>query len=129
MKIRVGTTTYEVEVTETGSDVYRVTVDGLSYNVRIPPEEVEGEEAQEAREASGAEMEGEATSIRAPLPGKVTSLEVRAGDAVTKGQPLVVLESMKMNVPVKASRSGTVRKLCVSMGQNVNVGQEVAVLE
>jgi biotin carboxyl carrier protein len=127
MKLKVGTTTYDVEVTETGPASYRVKVDGTVYDVRVPPEhERDSSTPNEDQESAAA---ADMVTVTAPLPGKVSSIEVREGDVVTKGQALVMLESMKMNVAVQSPRRGTVRKLVVTMGQNLAVGQEVAVVD
>jgi biotin carboxyl carrier protein len=53
------------------------------------------------------------------MPGQVRALNVSEGDAVTKGQTLLVLEAMKMEIRVQAPRDGSVKKLFVKQGQTV----------
>ncbi len=60
--------------------------------------------------------------IRSPMPGKVTQLSVKAGDAVVKGQPLVTLEAMKMEHALTAPFDGTVETLSVALGDQVSEG-------
>ena len=60
--------------------------------------------------------------IRSPMPGKVTALAVEAGDAVTKGQPLVTLEAMKMEHALTAPFDGKVEALSVALGDQVSEG-------
>jgi 3-methylcrotonyl-CoA carboxylase alpha subunit len=60
-------------------------------------------------------------SILAPMPGKVIAVDVAAGEAVTKGQRLLVLEAMKMEHALTAPFDGTVAELDVSEGQQVQV--------
>jgi len=60
--------------------------------------------------------------IRSPMPGKVTQLSVKAGDAVTKGQPLVTLEAMKMEHALAAPFDGIVEALSVALGDQVSEG-------
>ena len=56
------------------------------------------------------------------MPGRVLKVLVAEGDAVEAGTPLVVVEAMKMENELAAARSGTVRKIHVSPGQNVESG-------
>jgi len=60
--------------------------------------------------------------VRSPMPGKVTQLSVKAGDAVVKGQPLVTLEAMKMEHALAAPFDGTVETLSVALGDQVSEG-------
>ncbi|MCR5874502.1 acetyl/propionyl/methylcrotonyl-CoA carboxylase subunit alpha [Phenylobacterium sp. J426] len=61
-------------------------------------------------------------AIRAPMPGKVTQVSVKAGDTVTKGQPLVVLEAMKMEHALQAPFDGKVEEVSASLGGQVTEG-------
>ncbi|MBW8812092.1 MAG: biotin/lipoyl-binding protein [Caulobacterales bacterium] len=60
--------------------------------------------------------------IRAPMPGKVTQLSVKAGDKVAKGQPLLVLEAMKMEHAMTAPFDGVVEEAPVELGAQVSEG-------
>jgi propionyl-CoA carboxylase alpha chain/3-methylcrotonyl-CoA carboxylase alpha subunit len=60
--------------------------------------------------------------VRSPMPGKVTQLSVKTGDAVTKGQALVTLEAMKMEHALTAPFDGTVETLSVALGDQVSEG-------
>ncbi|WP_421848308.1 acetyl/propionyl/methylcrotonyl-CoA carboxylase subunit alpha [Novosphingobium sp.] len=60
-------------------------------------------------------------AILAPMPGKVIAVEVAAGDTVTKGQKLLVLEAMKMEHALTAPFDGTVAELTVAVGSQVSV--------
>ena len=63
-----------------------------------------------------------ATSVRAHITGTVWKIEVRPGDAVTEGQTLVILESMKMEMPVESHVSGTVSAVVAREGASVEEG-------
>jgi 3-methylcrotonyl-CoA carboxylase alpha subunit len=63
------------------------------------------------------------------MPGKVISLLVAAGTAVTKGQPLAVMEAMKMEHTLAAPRDGTVAELLYAVGDQVAEGAELLRLE
>ena len=60
-----------------------------------------------------------AGELTAPMPGQVRALNVSEGDAVTKGQTLLVLEAMKMEIRIHAPRDGIVKKLFVKQSQTV----------
>jgi 3-methylcrotonyl-CoA carboxylase alpha subunit len=65
----------------------------------------------------------------APMPGKIIKVLVTAGQAVTKGMVLVILEAMKMEHSVAASEDGVVTKVAVSEGEQVDSAQVLAVVE
>jgi acetyl-CoA carboxylase biotin carboxyl carrier protein len=69
-----------------------------------------------------------ATRIDAHIAGTVWKIEVRVGDSVTAGQVVVILESMKMEMPVEAPSAGTVSAVLVNEGQAVEEGQAVVEL-
>lgn len=66
------------------------------------------------------------SEVRTELTASVFKVEVAVGDVVEEGQPLVVLESMKMEIPVVATRGGTVQELLVSKGEMVEEGAVIA---
>jgi biotin carboxyl carrier protein len=67
--------------------------------------------------------------IRAHITGVVFQITTRSGDAVAAGDPVIVLESMKMEIPVEAPRAGTIAEIRVEEGQTVQEGDTVAVLD
>ncbi|HXH83866.1 MAG TPA: biotin/lipoyl-binding carrier protein [Candidatus Tectomicrobia bacterium] len=67
--------------------------------------------------------------IKAHITGVVFQVPLKAGDRVSAGEPVIVLESMKMEIPVEAPRAGTVTEIRVQEGQTVQEGDTVAVLE
>jgi biotin carboxyl carrier protein len=67
--------------------------------------------------------------IKAKMPGKVLSIKVNAGDAVTKGQRIIILEAMKMETPIPCPCDGTVGEVKVSVGNKVSPGQVLMVIE
>lgn len=68
-------------------------------------------------------------NVVATMAGTVLSVLVEVGDSVADGQDVVVLESMKMEVPVQAEGSGKVAKLNVQSGDFVNEGDTLIELE
>lgn len=67
--------------------------------------------------------------ITAQMPGKITKLFVKPGDQVIKGQPLLVMEAMKMEYTLKSDLNTIVKELSVELGQQVNLGQLLVQLE
>ena len=70
-----------------------------------------------------------AEEIKAHITGVVFQVTVKKGDKVAAGDPVIVLESMKMEIPVEAPRAGKVKEIKVAEGQTVQDGDTVAVLE
>ena len=75
------------------------------------------------------EIEEASGSLHAPMPGSVVSVEVSVGDAVRKGQTLVVLEAMKMEHPIGCPEDGVVSEIKVSAGEQVERGALLVVVE
>ncbi|MGH7272782.1 MAG: acetyl-CoA carboxylase biotin carboxyl carrier protein subunit [Polyangiaceae bacterium] len=69
-----------------------------------------------------------ATSVSAHITGTVWKVEVAVGDQVSEGQSCVILESMKMEMPVEAPAAGRVEKIHVKEGQPVNEGDVLITL-
>ncbi len=76
-----------------------------------------------------ATMELAAGSLTAPMPGVVVRVNVREGDRVRAGQPLIYIEAMKMEHPVTAPGSGVVTEIHVSGGSAVDLGTLLAVID
>ena len=64
-----------------------------------------------------------ATSVNAHITGTVWKIEVRVGDAVSEGQTVVILESMKMEMPVESPAAGKVQAVLVKEGDAVEEGR------
>ena len=75
--------------------------------------------------AHAGEVAAEGGRLTAPMPGKVVSFAVKAGDAVTKGQPLAVMEAMKMEHTIAAPADGVVQELLYAPGDQVAEGAEL----
>jgi acetyl-CoA carboxylase biotin carboxyl carrier protein len=67
--------------------------------------------------------------VEAHITGTVWKIEVNVGDNVDEGDTVVILESMKMEMPVEAEDAGTVREILCEEGQAVNEGDPLLVLE
>jgi biotin carboxyl carrier protein len=67
--------------------------------------------------------------VKSEVKGKVWQIETGPGVTVEEDDPILILESMKMEIPIIAPRDGTVKEILVSEGDPVEEGQIVAVLE
>ncbi len=68
-------------------------------------------------------------NVEAHITGTVWKIEVAVGDAIEEGDTVVILESMKMEMPVEAEDEGTVKRVLVEEGQSVSEGDTLVVLE
>jgi glutaconyl-CoA decarboxylase len=123
---------HTVEVKEVAGSTATVVIDGRTERVEIAREAAAPSASAAAVAPTPAPIAPAARagqSITAPLPGKVLSVAVKAGDRVQKGDELCVIEAMKMGNSVKAQREGTVREVLVASGQAVAFGAPLLVLE
>jgi len=75
--------------------------------------------------ASSPARGGGAGALYAPMPGVILDVSVATGDAVERGQPIAVLEAMKMKNSIKSPRAGTIAEVCVAVGQAVGHGDPI----
>jgi biotin carboxyl carrier protein len=70
-----------------------------------------------------------ATSVEAPMVGKILKIEKNPGDHVDEDEVIIVMEAMKMEIPIVAPVTGTLTDLKISVGQAVEAEQVLAVIE
>lgn len=70
-----------------------------------------------------------AESVMAPMVGKVFEIQCKVGDKVEENQVLLILEAMKMEIPVVAPAAGTVKEIKVAVGETVESDSVLAILE
>ena len=70
-----------------------------------------------------------AENVTAPMVGKVFQIQCKVGDKVEEDQVLIVLEAMKMEIPVASPSAGTVKEIKVAVGDTVESDTVLAVLE
>jgi biotin carboxyl carrier protein len=112
---------------EAGSTVREVLVDGFRFEVEVESERLAALRERASR-GGGASAHSGPLEIRAIIPGKVVAVFVAAGDAVTAGQHLLVVEAMKMQNELRASRDGTIERVGVAPGVNIEVGDLLLVI-
>ena len=120
---------------------YRVNVNGTQYDITL--EVLEGEAAAAAPKAApaapkaapaaapaapAAKAPAGAQAINAPMPGTILAVNVKPGQAVKRGDVLVVLEAMKMENEIMAPNDGTVGTVNVAKSQSVQSGATLLTL-
>jgi len=101
---------------------YAVALDGQT--VSVVPVSRFGRRGGDAASGGGGPQQ-----VTAPMPGKVVRVLVSPGDAVVPKQGLVVVEAMKMENELKATRAGTVKAVCAVEGQSVEAGALLVTVE
>lgn len=113
---------------------YTITVNGVAYDVTV--EETAGNgapvaapkaapKAAPAAKPAVASAAG-AVEVKASVPGKVCKIEASVGQALKAGDAIVILEAMKMEIPVVAPQDGTVASINVAVGDSVDNGAVLA---
>ncbi len=119
---------------------YTITVNGNVYDVTVEEGASTGavsvpaapKAAPKAAAAPAAKPAATGTAgsvkINAPMPGKIVDVKVKVGDAVKKGQTVLVLEAMKMENDIVAPEDGTVASINAAVGSAVEAGETIATL-
>jgi glutaconyl-CoA/methylmalonyl-CoA decarboxylase subunit gamma len=135
---------YDVEIEEVEGNVAKVNVNGIPFEVELkepikasnihtphvvkpapaaaPAPQAAPAPRREANKATGG------TPMKAPLPGTITSVNVKPGDTVNEGDTIVVLEAMKMQNNIESEKSGTVKDVLVKQGDSVLEGDTLIVI-
>ena len=132
LKFSINGTKYEATVAEKEHNVAEVELNGKKYVVEVEraesvamphlPTPKHTAAAQATVAPAAPKAAASANSITAPLPGSITAVNVKAGDAVKAGDTLLIIEAMKMENEVMAPADGTVKAVHVSAGQSVQQG-------
>lgn len=136
--VKINETSYDVEVGDINARPILATLNGESYEVwsedavvetstpavvktteSLPPSPV-------ARIAPAPQPSGDASkAILAPIPGVIISIGVKAGDTVSVGQEVCILEAMKMKNSIKSTRAGKIGTVRINPGDHVQHGQSL----
>ncbi len=128
LKITVNGNTYDVIVEEVGGATAPVATPVVPSAPAAAPVAVAAPAAPKApAPAPAGPTTGE--PVVAPMPGTILDVKVSAGQAISKGDVLCVLEAMKMENEIFADRDGVVEAVSVSKGDNVESGQTLVVIK
>ena len=144
-KFKINGHEYEVAVNNVEGGVAKVSVNGTQYEVEVqsntlikprPAKPVAVAPATYSATApvSPAKIDqsvrsGSASPLRSPLPGVILEVKVREGDTVKAGQPLMILEAMKMENNIDAHQSGVVKSIDKRQGDSVLEGDILLTIE
>lgn len=134
-KFKIDGAEYTANVEEKEDGKLAVTVNGKAYEVEVPGHQAATTKVKPIKPAAAAptaaaapapatpkKATGAGQAVTAPLPGTITSIEVKEGDAVKAGQTIIVMEAMKMANNITAECDGTVKAILVQQGAQVQSG-------
>jgi len=116
-----------IEAPAEGEVAGRLSVDGEAASWTV--EDERRHRSRQSAAGGGGATPGGAYTVAAPMPGRVVAVPVAAGDAVSRGQTVVVLEAMKMESALTAPHAGRVVEVLVSPGQTVRQRQALVRLD
>jgi biotin carboxyl carrier protein len=135
----IGDKTFEVEIIRTDIGRLDLLIDGKRVTTYVSSDNTKrwvtiNGQTFILTKSSSAQSRGHghhhpAGELTAPMPGQVRAVNVREGQTVTKGQTLLVLEAMKMEIRVQAPFGGTVSSISVKLGQTVEREQVLIKVE
>ena len=128
--VRKNVETATVAPDATPTDRFQVTVNGETFDVFLDGDQatVGGEtfqvqvDAAATAEGPTSATSGPATDVTSEMPGKVLRVDCKPGEQVSEGQQLLVLEALKMEIPINSPVAGTVKAVPVSAGQQLAAG-------
>ena len=116
-RITINGVEYKVGIEKAGNGIYRVRIGDKETDVFI-------EESVEAKKVERVEK-----GVRTVLPGTVVRILVKPGDRVKFGDPLMIIESMKMENEITSPKDGVVKKILVKEGQRVEAGETLLIID
>lgn len=125
-KFTIRGNTYEVEINEVENNIAEIEVNGTNFQVEIHKEVKKTKTPTLIRSKvpvdkvkSTIQKSSGGYQAKAPLPGTIIKVNVKEGDAVKKGDVLLIMEAMKMENNVMAEKDGTVKSIKVAAGEAV----------
>ena len=133
-KFTIDGTSYSVNVKSVEGSQAEIEVNGKSYAVGLEQEvntlktpiivrkDVQSKPSESkpaAAPVSSTKSTGKGAALKAPLPGSIIRVAVKAGDTVKQGDLLLVMESMKMENNILSEKNGVIANVCVEAGQVV----------
>ena len=138
-KYTINGNVYKVHINSVVDDIAEVEVNGTPYSVHMEkpakkqmvtlkrpvqaPTTASGSPVVERPSSSGA-----AGAVKSPLPGVILSVDCKVGDAVKRGQRILVLEAMKMENVINADRDGNITDIKVNKGDSVLEGTDLVII-
>jgi len=128
-RIVVNGEAYEVEIEEVGAEGAQVSAPVVTApRPAAAPARAGAPKAAAPVKNAPAPVSAGASSITSPMPGTIIDVKVGVGDSVKFGQPVVILEAMKMENEIIATADGTVKEIRVQKGATVSSGDVLVVI-
>jgi len=123
--LRYGNNIYEAAVSKSGNGEYRFVMDGWYFDTTVRTRLQET--AHELMK--NKEKDFHHTEVKAPMPGLLVKIKKKLGDKVELGEPILVLEAMKMENDLRSPSSGIVKEINFQEGQSVEKGSTILIIE
>lgn len=142
-KYKINGNLYNVTVNDPEENIVNVEVNGTPYKVELDkpvktaiaakpvtrpaaaPKTDSGAPVVQRPANSGGKKDG----VKSPLPGVILDIKVKEGDTVKKGQTVIILEAMKMENNINASKDGKIAEIKVKQGDSVLEGTDLIIIE
>ena len=141
-KYKINGNLYNVVIGDIEENIAHVEVNGTHYTVEMDkkpkaapaPKPVARPAAKPAAAPAAAPAAkpaagGAKSGVKSPLPGVILDIKVNVGDAVKKGQTIIILEAMKMENSINADKDGKIAAINVSKGESVLEGTDLVIIE
>jgi len=117
------TAVFEAVTSSSSDGDIAVEIRGKEYSVRLTdPKRLRSQSSDRSHDHGTVE-------IKTAMPGKVVRISVSANDTVEKGQPVIVVEAMKMQNEMRSPKDGTIKEIRVVEGATVNAGEVLVIIE
>jgi biotin carboxyl carrier protein len=137
-KYTINGNVYKVHISSVVEDIAELEVNGTPYKVKMekPAKKQLITVTKPAASASApitpvtkpAAPAGAGSALKSPLPGVILAVKCAVGDSVKKGQPLILLEAMKMENNINADRDGVIKEIKVNKGDSVLENADLLVI-
>ncbi|AJQ27039.1 biotin/lipoyl-containing protein [Pelosinus fermentans] len=113
---------YELDVEEISSSTPTIKKSAPAPVPNVAPVTVPTPKAAQPTAQAGGQ------TVLAPMPGKILAVNIKAGDAVKRGDVIFILEAMKMQNEIMANQDGQISSVSVTVGQTVSTGDVLAII-
>ena len=134
-KYTINGSVYKVVINSIEDTIAEVEVNGTPYKVEMnkPTKKqvvtIKRPAQTTTHPVARPQVNAGAAALKSPLPGVILDIIVKSGDAVKKGQKVMVLEAMKMENAINSDRDGIVKEVKVNKGDSVLEGAELIIIE
>ncbi|WP_018108216.1 acetyl-CoA carboxylase biotin carboxyl carrier protein [Bacteroides propionicifaciens] len=137
-KYKINGKDFKVVINDIKDNIASVEVNGNAYEVEMEkqvapviekPAPVAAPVQEAAQPSAPSAGSGKGTGIQSPLPGVIVDIKVNVGDTVKRGQTVLILEAMKMENTINATKDGKVSAIKVNKGDSVLEGTDLIIIE